>query len=221
MSLIEKLAINIGLKSKLILNIDDDHEKIIIYGAINLLQMICAIVWTMIISLIFGVFYEAMIFSIVVSILRKYSGGVHASSPNRCVFIGTLIATGIGLLISRLLYKINTYLVGIVGVIFILIALLIIIKKAPVDSNKKPINNIKIKQKFKFISIMLICSYLVIMLVLLKLYLTYNNLMYIKVFQCIALGTLWQSITLTGNGAKILNKLDAVLKYIFERRELL
>lgn len=218
MSLIEKLAMHIGAKSKLSLDINEEGRQVIVYGAINLLQMIWAIIWITVVSLIFGVFYEAILFSIVISILRKYSGGVHASSPNRCVFIGTFVAVAVGILLNTVLYKISIFAIAVSGIIFLLISLAIVIRKAPVDSLKKPINNMKIRQRFKFLSVSLLWIYLIIMLLLLKLYTIYNNFIYIKAFQCIALGVLWQSITLTNNGAKILNKVDAVLKYIFERR---
>lgn len=215
MSLIERMAINIGTRSRTILDVDENREKVIVYGAISLLQLVWAIGWTSIVSLIFGVFYEAIIFLTIISILRKYSGGVHASSPNRCVFIGTFVATVTGLIVDRILYKINIYFVVVAGIVFILIALIIIIRNAPVDSINKPISKPELKQRFKFCSIIIILIYLLIMVASLILYTIHQNLIYIKFFQCIGLGTLWQSITLTENGAKGLNKFDAALKYIF------
>ncbi|MEA4828174.1 MAG: accessory gene regulator B family protein [Clostridium sp.] len=218
MYLTEKIAINIGIRSRTILNIDETREKVVIYGAMSLLQIIWGVTWTSGISLIFGVFYEALLFSVIVSILRKYSGGVHASSPSRCVAIGTFIATGFGLLIDKFLCSINIFTVGILGIICVLVSLIIVIKKSPVDSIKKPINNIELKQRFKSCSIIIVFIYLITIIAILWLYKLNSNLWYIKAIECISLGSLWQSITLTGNGAKILNKLDAVLKYIFERR---
>ncbi len=74
MSLAEKIATKIGNNAKLFLNVNEEQEQIIIYGAINLFQMLFAILWVIIAGLLFGVFYEALIFSITASILRKYSG---------------------------------------------------------------------------------------------------------------------------------------------------
>lgn len=214
MYLTERLAINIGIKSRRILNSDENKEKIIVYGAINLLQIIWGILWTSVIGLIFGVFYEAMLFSIVISALRKYSGGIHASAPIRCVIIGTSVSVCVGIIIEKFLINVSILKIVIIGIICVFIALIIVIKKAPVDSPKKPIINPVIKQRFKLSSIILICFYMFCMIVLLELYNAYVNLLYLKAFQCIALGTLWQAITLTRGGAKILNKVDAVLKYI-------
>ncbi len=38
MSLIERIADNIGKRTRYILDFDDDNEEIVIYGAINLIQ---------------------------------------------------------------------------------------------------------------------------------------------------------------------------------------
>ncbi|KOA19999.1 accessory regulator protein B [Clostridium homopropionicum DSM 5847] len=214
MFLTERVASNIGIKSRKILNIDENQEKIIVYGAISLLQIVWSIGWTAIFGLIFGVFYEAMLFSIIISALRKYSGGVHASAPNICVIIGTTISVGFGIIMDKILISIDTSIMIIVGIVCVLIALIIIIKNAPVDSLKKPITNPVIKQRFKLYSIILICFYMLCMITLIEFYSAYGNLMYFKAFQCIAFGALWQAITLTSIGAVILNKVDAGLKYI-------
>lgn len=214
MSLTEKIAINVGIKSRKILNSDKDQESIIVYGAFNILQVIWSIVWISIVGLIFGVFFEAILFSIIISVFRKYSGGVHASSPNRCIIIGTTASIGFALLIDKVLFERSITIMSVAGIMCILIALIIVIKKAPVDSLKKPITNPVIKQRFKLYSIILICFYMLCMIMLIEFYSAYGNLMYFKAFQCIALGALWQAITLTRTGAVVLNKLDAGLKYI-------
>ncbi|NRT41265.1 accessory gene regulator protein AgrB [Clostridium beijerinckii] len=64
MSLTEKIATKIGNNAKIFLNINEEQEQIIVYGAINLFQMLFAILWVIIAGLLFGVFYEALIFSI-------------------------------------------------------------------------------------------------------------------------------------------------------------
>ena len=216
MSLTERLASNIGTRLREILNLNEDKEKIIVYGAFNLLQVVWSIVWTSIMGLLFGVLCESIFFLFIISALRKYSGGVHASAPNRCIIIGTTAAVGFGILIDKVLIRVSTYMVSAIGIACILIALIIIIKNAPVDSPKKPITNPVIKQRFKLFSIRLICFYMFCMISLLELYIVYGNLFYLKAFQCIALGSLWQAITLTNSGARVLNKFDAALKYIIQ-----
>lgn len=57
MSLTEKIATKIGNNAKLFLNVNEEQEQIIVYGAINLFQMLFAILWVIIAGLLFGVFY--------------------------------------------------------------------------------------------------------------------------------------------------------------------
>lgn len=219
MSLTEKMAIKIGSNAKLLLNVDDNKEEIIIYGAINLFQIIFSILWVIIIGLLFGVLYEALLFSITSSILRKYSGGVHASSPIRCIIIGTTLAVIAGISVDNIFYKIDMTIVMAIIIVFIAFAFIIIARNAPVDSIKKPITNIAIKKSLKRKSIIVIFVFSVIIIILCVLSKKYSELYYIKFIESIGLGVVWQSSTLTQNGISFLNKVDFVLKYIFEGGE--
>lgn len=213
MSLTEKMAVKIGNNAKLFLNVDEDKEQIIIYGAINLFQIIFAILWVIITGLLFGVLYEALIFSVTVSILRKYSGGVHASSSSRCIIIGTILAVVVGISIDKVFYKINMPTAILISIAIIAFAFIIVVKNAPVDSFKKPIINIEIKKQFKKKSMIVISIFSVIIIILCVLSKKYSELFYIKAIESIILGTLWQVSTLTKNGIRFLNKVDFVLKY--------
>jgi len=218
MSLTERFAVNIGRKAKLILDIDKDKEQIVIYGAINLLQIIFAILWVIIIGFFFGVLYEALIFSVAVGILRKYSGGVHASSPSRCIIIGTVLAAIAGILIDKLFYKLAMLNVVVISIFCIIAALIIVLENAPVDSIKKPITNIELKKRFKRNSILVILIFSLLIMILFVFYKTYLQIYYITAIESISLGVLWQSITLTKIGKLTLNKVDSALRYIVERR---
>ncbi|MBC2458239.1 accessory gene regulator ArgB-like protein [Clostridium beijerinckii] len=216
MSLTEKIATKIGNNAKLFLNINEEQEQIIVYGAINLFQMLFAILWVIIAGLLFGVFYEALIFSISASILRKYSGGVHASSPSRCVIIGTFSAALAGILINNIFYSINSINVAVISGAIIIFAFITVFRNAPVDSIKKPIRNIETRRQFKRKSIFTIFVFLFIIIILFMLNEKFSELYYIKLIESIGVGVLWQTITLTKNGINFLNKVDSALKYIIE-----
>lgn len=216
MYLTEKIAIKIGNNAKSLLNIDDDREQIIIYGAINFLQIIFAILWVIIFGILFGVLYEALLFSITVSILRKYSGGVHASSPSRCIIIGTIVATMGGIITNDMLNKLSVSTIMTICIICMVFAFIVVIKNAPVDSINKPITDIKLRKQFKkkSIIVILIFSFFDIMLFLAsqRFFETY----YINFILCISLAIIWQSITLTKIGISLLNKVDFTLKNIID-----
>lgn len=216
MSLTEKIATKIGNNAKLFLNVNEDQEQIIVYGAINLFQILFAILWVIIAGLLFGVFYEALIFSISASILRKYSGGVHASSPSRCVIIGTFSAALAGILINNIFYSINSINVAVISGAIIIFAFITVFRNAPVDSIKKPIKDIETRRQFKRKSIFVIFIFSFIIIILFMLNEKFSELYYIKLIESISVGVLWQTITLTKNGINFLNKVDFVLKYIID-----
>lgn len=219
MSLIEKMADKVGNNAKSFLNVDEDKEQIIIYGAICLFQIIFAVLWVIIAGLLFGVVYEALVFSIIVGVLRKYSGGAHASSPSRCIIIGTVLAVVAGISIDKVFYNLNMSTVILISVAFIVFSLVIVVKNVPVDSIKKPITNSKIKKQFKNKSIVVISIFSVIIIILFILSKRYSEILYIRIIESISLGILWQTITLTKNGISFLNKVDFVLRYIIKGGE--
>lgn len=213
MSVIENIAANIGKKTRYILDFDDDTEEVVIYGAMNLIQTTVSFLLVMVIGFIFGVLYESLVFTITISILKKYSGGAHASSPGRCLFIGNTISVSFSLLISKILYRQNIWCITVIGILCIIISIYIIIKKAPVDSENKPITSDKMRQRLKQDSIVtiLICS--IVMIIVLFIFNVSSSIVYIKIFECIGLGLLWQSITLTKLTIKFLHKVDSLLPF--------
>lgn len=217
MYLTEKIATSLGKKATLHLTIDKDKEKTVIYGAINLLQTILSILWIVIAGFILGVLYEALIFSTTASILRKYSGGVHASSPNRCIIIGTVLSSAAGLVIDKFSYNISLTNTTAMGIFFITASFIIVILKAPVDSIKKPITNPNMKKKFKKNSIITLIVFSIVIAILSILYETTLKPYYLKIIHSIILGILWQSFTLTKMGITIFEKVDFILKSITER----
>lgn len=219
MSLTEKMAAKVSNNVKLFLNVNEEQEEIIIYGAICLFQIIFAILWVMIAGLFFGVFYEALIFTISVSIFRKYSGGAHASSSSRCIIIGTILAVAAGIFVDKILYTFNSSVVMIISMAFMMFAFIIVLKNAPVDSIKKPITDIETKEQFKRKSIFVIFIFSFIIIILFILSQRFSEVYYIRLIESISLGILWQTITLTKSGISFLNKVDFVLKYIMNGRE--
>ncbi|EHI98140.1 Accessory gene regulator B [Clostridium sp. DL-VIII] len=212
MSLTEKMAVKIGKNAKSVLNIDNDTEEIIIYGAINLIQIISAFTCVIIAGLIFGVLCEALIFTISVSILRKYSGGAHASSPLRCTIIGMFLALAVGLSVDKILYKFNITTVILMSIACVIFTLLVILRNAPVDSIQKPITDIKMREAFrkKSIIVIFICSFVIIGLFVINM--TDLEVYNIKLIETISIGLFWQAITLTKKGISLLNKFDFILK---------
>jgi accessory gene regulator B len=217
MYLTEKLAASLGKRASSILNMSREKEQIIVYGAVNLLQTIFSILWIVIAGAVLGVLYEALVFSTSGSILRKYSGGVHASSPGRCIIFGTVVSTAVGLFVGKFLYKFSLLSVMILSAFCMVISFIAVFIKAPVDSPQKPITRTAIKKMFKRNSIITLMVFSIIIVILYLFYNTSSKLYYLKIAECMVLGCLWQSMTLTKTGTAAFKKADSILKNIMER----
>lgn len=135
-NVINFLVFNIE-KNKLI---DELTHKKIRYGLeviiINLFKFIIALG----ISLVFNIFFEFIIFSISMSMIRKYSFGVHAKYFTQCIFV-TNISIFSCIYISK---NMNLSNIGL-AILFIII-LAILFKYAPADTEKRPLKS-KLKRK--------------------------------------------------------------------------
>lgn len=202
------------IATKIVMETDGDEERksVIEYGIFAMIQTGIAIICTVIFGLLFNILVESLIVSFSISILRKCSGGVHATSPTRCTVIGTLIC----ILISKLVIIINidSMYSMILGVIAFIISYYTVYKLAPVDSKNKPIKKLERRKKLKRKSINIINIYLIISVVFIIIYHFYNIHNMIIYFECLYLGMLWQVISLTKIGHLAVNKLDYLLNKI-------
>lgn len=177
--------------------------------------MLWSILWVIVLGYFFNILFEALLFSTVVSILKKYSGGAHASSPRRCIIVGTSISIIIGLIIDHYGYKLDSSIISLIVIMSSLVSLIIMANNAPADSIKKPITSTSVRRRLRKSSILVSIAYLLIMLILIPFSLTRSGMNYTKAIECICVGMLWQSFTITRPGIRFLNKVDFVLGYIF------
>lgn len=207
---IEYLANSIGKKVASELNFDDDKRQVIAYGAFALIQTVFSIVLVIIFGKLFNVTIEALIISFIISILRKSSGGVHASSPGICNFLGTIISIGLAIF-CKIGFIINFYTVVLIGVVTFILSYYIIYKLAPVDSEAKPIRSEQKRNLLKKKSIITLSLYLLIVLCNLVGYYFILEKRLIIYTLCIYLGVLWQVFTLTKGVYLMLKKIDCFL----------
>ena len=103
MSKIEKISDILVLKIKNENNLSQERYEVIRYGLHATFQMAFSILTVIIIGAFFKVAFEAFLVSLVISVLRKSSGGVHASTELNCALIGA----GVSVLSSILIMKID------------------------------------------------------------------------------------------------------------------
>jgi accessory gene regulator B len=212
---VEKLTKNIAESISSELKLDNDRKEVIAYGTFALLHMTLSVVLVIIFGWMFAVLVESLIVSFTGSILRKYSGGVHASSPGICATTGTIITVGQALFICFILASfINLKLVIFLGLLTFVWSFYIIYKLAPVDSAAKPIKTQKKRERMKKGSILILGSYLVIVVLNIIMYLLIQEKKFLIFSLCIYGGTAWQAFTLTHGGHLAVSKIDAFINQI-------
>ncbi|MEK6266481.1 MAG: accessory gene regulator B family protein, partial [Clostridium sp.] len=144
----------------------------------------------------------------------KYSGGVHASSPRICNFIGIIVCVGQAILISHLISSlVNLKLIIILGVVIFIWSYYIIYKLAPVDSAAKPIVKEEKRNRMKKGSIILLSVYLIIIAFFILLYINSGERKLLFYALCLYSGILWQAFTLTAPGRLLVCKVDIFLNH--------
>ncbi|MEG2290968.1 MAG: accessory gene regulator B family protein [Clostridium sp.] len=187
------------------LELDKDNEEVIAYGLFSAIQILYNIIAIILIGAIFNVVIEALIVSFVIAILRKSSGGVHASSPIRCLIIGCIVCILIAL-ISKIYVPVN--MVVIIGIIVFSWSYYIIWRFAPVDSLSKPIKSEKKRKRLMRSSIRNLTVYIIIIIIGLITYRLINMDRILNYIMCIYGGIIWQVLTLTNIGYIIVKLID-------------
>lgn len=215
----EKLSNSIANKVALELSFDKDNKDVIAYGTFALMQMFVSIIFVFLFGLLFHVAFEALIISFTAAILRKYSGGVHASSPWICTFIGTIVCVGQAILILLLINPVvNLKLIIILGVVIFLWSYYIIYELAPVDSASKPIVKMEKRNRMKKGTIILLSVYLIITVICILFYISSGEKKLLIYALCLYSGMLWQVFTLTTQGHLLVGKVDTFLNHITKKR---
>lgn len=213
---VEKLSKNITKTIENQLDLDNDRASIIEYGLYAFFQMSISILITAIIGAIFNVMIEALLISFVIAILRKSSGGVHASTSINCTIVGALVAVTPAYLIKHISFNSN-YII-IIGILLYIISFIIIYKLAPVDSPNKPIKKEDKIKRLKRGSIIILSIYMIVVLINLVLYYRTKSNVLLLYSSCIYIGIIWQVFTLTKLGHVIVKIIDSLLIKIIRVR---
>lgn len=149
--MIEVIAHKIFLYIKKNKTLDYDDE-IYIYGLEAVISTIIDTIIVLAVALVLDALPEALVFLIVFSLLRLFTGGYHAKSYLGC---------GVALMISFFTYLgfirlLNSEHMLLYFIIMWGISLFLIFKYAPIDNINKPLDNNE-KKLFKKKSIMSVC----------------------------------------------------------------
>lgn len=211
---LELLSKNISINLQKELKLDEDKRSIIEYGIFAFFHMGISVLLVAIIGLIFNVIIEALIISFTIAILRKFSGGAHASTSTNCAIVGVLISVIPAYIIKNI--DLNSNYIIVIGVLLYIISLIIIYKLAPVDSPNKPIKKKEKIKRLKRGSIIILSIYMIFVVINISIYCIKEMNSLLIYSACIYVGVLWQILTLTKCGHILVNKIDSLLINIFK-----
>lgn len=122
--------------------INDTDEELYAYGLFVLLSQILYFILTITTGFLFNIVLEGMIFYIAFQFIRRYAGGIHASSELKCE-IATTTSIFLCLLCVKLC-EINNVQIPIL--IVTIIATVFIFVLCPLDTPEKPLT----KKEYKY-----------------------------------------------------------------------
>ena len=166
------------------LNYNEDKKEIIAYAIETALLFLLGSFFLILLGYYFNALVPIVMAAIFGGSLRRVSGGAHFNSPAKCLAFGSMVYCSIGITAKKLV-DYNLYDKNIL-LFVLLIAFLLVVFLAPVDSESKPIHSKSFKLKLKIISVLfLIFSFFIVNF-------TNNSLINVSV----VLGVFYQSITL-------------------------
>ncbi|MGI6705932.1 MAG: accessory gene regulator ArgB-like protein [Clostridia bacterium] len=214
MTISEKLAQAISKTISDNMDFDQEKREVIAYGALALIHTF----WSFLVIVIVGYFMNILlpitIITIVVAMLRKFSGGAHCTTPNRCTVGGAVIFTVLAYLVKIAAIYASSMLYHLYMLIGFAVSFVLVIQLSPVDSPNKPIRKEETKKRLRLRAV----TYLVFCALLISFFVFANSLWRFRYATVINLsittGLLWQSFTLTNIGHRFTNVYDNLLSYV-------
>lgn len=213
MSLIGKISYYISNKIGEKANKSKEEIEIINYGLFISLHTLLGYITVILLGLLIGKFIEVLLIFTVSAILKNVSGGVHATSPNRCLIIGIIVILIFTYFYVSIIKNTGYNFIYFFSVTSIILCYYIFYKNAPIGTKNKPLNNDKIRKKLRR-KLFNRLNFFIAIIVLLLIYKSDKVLNYDKAtfVYCIELGIILQTIAITKVGKMIILKIDHFLK---------
>lgn len=197
-------------------NKSSEEFEVLKYGIFVFVHMCMAIILTFIFGLITNTFFEIMTISLIAALMKRSSGGVHCSSPNRCIVTGIIVAYIFSLL-AKYIISLDVNVFYILGLLMLIQSFIIIYTKCPVPSKNKPLKKEETRKRLRknAFKIYSVCMILFILNIILnKFNLSYEHINLNLFTVCMIVGLYMQNISLTSIGSRVILFIDKVLMMI-------
>lgn len=153
------------------------------YGLISIYILITKLIVIFILASVIGIFKEVLIFSVIYSIIRTPSFGIHASKSWICLIVSSILFLGIPYICLTTNMSLELkFLLGSIGTIFIF-------KNSPADTHKRPIVNPTRRKVYKGISALIAISFTLIAICINNEFVS-NCLILALITQCVVISPL-------------------------------
>lgn len=119
----------------------NEDKEIIVYGLTSGIELIFNITTTIALGFIFGMVIESLIFLISFSLIRTYAGGYHCKKAINCY----LFSSGVVVLVLTIVKFSPKGNILVSSLMMLLIAIPIILRLAPVETETKPLDEVEQK----------------------------------------------------------------------------
>ena len=211
---IEKVSLNISNKLGDKLSKNDDEKAVLNYGLFIVIHTSLAILATVVIGILTNMVIEIMVISVTAAYMKRYSGGMHSSSPLRCIITGVLFSFILSVICKYVMYNFSNNLMAIVLIMGLSLSYYALYKKCPVPSKNKPLKKESTRKKLRKKAFKLINIYSITILILYMSNITHGLYWAKMLMISIFLGTLLQIFSLTEIGNKTLKNLEKIYDYI-------
>lgn len=208
---IEKISLNLAMKLGDKLNKNSEEILVLNYGLFMLLHTLIAILITILLGIVTNKLEWIVMISISSALLKCCSGGVHASSPERCIIIGLLLSYILVILGEYINENLNINSLCIFILSSFLFSYFIIYKKCPVGSKNKPLRNVETRNKLRKKAFKLVTIYIMLILILFYMVINFKTMYMKKIIISITLGMLLQIFVLTNLGGFVIKLIDNIL----------
>lgn len=140
------------------------------YGIESLYLTITKMIILIILSIIFNIKKEFIIFLLLYNGIRIFAFGLHAKKSSWCLISSIIFFIVLPIILKFII--INKFIISILGSIL----LINYYKYSPADTRKRPIISAKIRLKYKYLSCIIVIIYLFIALIINNIYI--SNLLF-------------------------------------------
>lgn len=209
-SITENLSDNIAFRLCESKDRTSDEFEVLKYGVFAFLHICMAVILTIIFGILTNTLFQIFTISLMAGLMKRNSGGIHCSSPNRCIVTGIIISY-IFALIGKNLVNVKLEILYLLNIVMLIHSFLVIYIKCPVPSENKPLKKESIRRKLRknALSIYFVCVILFIVNIAIGL----SNINYDinALVLCIILGIYMQILSLTTLGSNFILLIDKVL----------